>query len=490
MKRAGIYTRLSLADENSTSTKRQEKDCRDHAKMLGLEVVEVFVDEGISGYRDVERPAFDEAVEALVRGEFDTLIVWKLDRLSRRGMGHIGTLLDRLDGTGRRIVSKMDGIDTSQTQGRIMVALLSEMARSESVNTSVRLKAQRHEARETGRLSVGRPPFGMRRIEDGTIEPDPETAPLAREAVDRYLAGDSQISIVKWLNDSGARTLRGGLWTTSGFMKWITLPSLAGMVSENPTYRQHARPYRHSETGEIVRLGVGLISDAEFWEIQSRKGPERKPTGGKPCSMLRGVLKCGVCGANLHASTDSYYCSTHRTGVDPHRNKISRRNLEAFVANVVISKVCALEPGCDLHEKLDRAWRGDGKDFLEDTESIQDLSRLEDLEGRMATLLEDRYVRGRFDGHEDRFEKIHADLEGMIVRQKAKVSKTTDGRPRALVMDLTDSEVVREAWEATSPEDRNAVIRTVIEKIEVGRFDPTKPRYYLQEDRLEVSFHS
>ena len=81
---------------------------------------QVFTDEGISGYKDVERPAFDEAIEGLVRGDFDTLIVWKLDRLIRRGMGHIGTLLDRLDGSGRRIISKMDGVDTSQSQGRIM----------------------------------------------------------------------------------------------------------------------------------------------------------------------------------------------------------------------------------------------------------------------------------------------------------------------------------------------------------------------------------
>ena len=122
MNRAAIYARLSLADEKSTSTERQKKDCRDHAKSLGLEVVDEFTDEGISGYKDVERPEFDRAIEGLVRGDFDTLIVWKLDRLTRRGMGHIGTLLDRLDGSGRRIISKMDGVDTSQSQGRIMVA--------------------------------------------------------------------------------------------------------------------------------------------------------------------------------------------------------------------------------------------------------------------------------------------------------------------------------------------------------------------------------
>ena len=39
MNTAAIYTRLSLADENSTSTSRQKKECEDHAKSLGLEVV-------------------------------------------------------------------------------------------------------------------------------------------------------------------------------------------------------------------------------------------------------------------------------------------------------------------------------------------------------------------------------------------------------------------------------------------------------------------
>ena len=42
MNRAAIYARLSLADEKSTSTERQKKDCRDHAKSLGLEVVAEF----------------------------------------------------------------------------------------------------------------------------------------------------------------------------------------------------------------------------------------------------------------------------------------------------------------------------------------------------------------------------------------------------------------------------------------------------------------
>lgn len=308
MNRAAIYARLSLADEKSTSTKLQEKDCRDHAKSLGLEVVEVFVDEGISGYKDVERPAFDEAIEALVRGDFDTLIVWKLDRLTRRGMGHIGTLLDRLDGSGRRIISKMDGVDTSQSQGRIMVALLSEMARSESQNTSIRLKAQRSEAREKGRISSGAPPCGMMKLEDGTIAPDPETGPIARQVIDRILGGEKRMEVVRWLNTNGHFTKRDALWSEASLSRWLTFPTLAGWFSHNPERKRYPEPYRSAETGEIVVIGEGFITEAEFYEIRSRLKPAYtvKKAGRKGGRALSGVAFCADCGSKMHASAHYY----------------------------------------------------------------------------------------------------------------------------------------------------------------------------------------
>lgn len=65
--RAAIYARLSLADDNSTLTERQEKDCRRCPSRHDLDVVEVFVEEGVSGYNDVEGPDFDRAQQRLRR---------------------------------------------------------------------------------------------------------------------------------------------------------------------------------------------------------------------------------------------------------------------------------------------------------------------------------------------------------------------------------------------------------------------------------------
>lgn len=471
MNRAGIYARLSNADENSTSTKRQEKDCREHAKSLGLEVVEVFVDEGISGYRDVERPAFDEAIEALVRGDFDTLIVWKLDRLTRRGMGHIGTLLDRLDGSGRRIISKMDGIDTSQSHGRIMVALLSEMARSESANTSLRLKAQRKESRENGRISSGQPPWGMMRLEDGTTAPDPEIAPIARQVIERYIAGEKQLSLVRWLNDNGHTTARGGLWSTATFSRWVTMPSLAGWISvrnENKSKR-YFEPYRSIETGEIVVAGEGLITEAEYYEIRSKLKPtfEQGNKGRKSSRALSKVLFC-ECGAKMYAAKDFYYCSARAKGRCS-RNIIDSSTLERMVGDAVISRLCAMEPGCDVHLKVERAWRGDGSDEAQLGQPMIDQARLTELEKRMTAIIEDRYVHGRFDGQEHLYDSLVDGLQKQIDEQRAKVEASSSSERGEMLMDLTDAEIVREAWESASDLDKQAVTRTVVQSISIAK---------------------
>jgi len=492
MNRAAIYARLSLADENSTSTQRQRKDCRDHAKSLGLEVVKEFVDEGISGYKDVERPAFDEAVEALVRGDFDTLIVWKLDRLTRRGMGHIGTLLDRLDGSGRRIVSKMDGIDTSQSHGRIMVALLSEMARSESVNTSIRLKAQRSEAREKGRISCGKPPWGMMTLEDGTIAPHPEKGPIARQVIDRLLAGEKRLQIVKWLNQNEHFTDRGGLWSEASLARWMSFPTLAGFVSYNPEKKYLPEPYRSKETGELVVIGEGLVTEAEYYELRKRIRTRRvKPGsyGRKSSALLSGLLFCDECGSKMYRSGIAYYCPMTRKGKCS-KNTIKRETLERIIGGSAISVICAFDPGSEIHEKIEDVWRGDGSDHLPLGDTFIEEQRLDDLKRRRSALMEDRYSRGRFDGQEDLFDRLLEDITEQIEIQTDKVDQKSHRGGRRSLMDLTDAEVVTEAWEEASDEDRNSVLKTVIEKITVSKISPDLPSNRFQPDRVEIHWRA
>lgn len=76
--------------------------------------------------------------------------------------------------------------------------MLAKMACSESANTSMRLKARRREAREVGKISSDGPPWEMMTLEDGTIPPNPESGPIARQVIDRVLAGSSNRYSTLW----------------------------------------------------------------------------------------------------------------------------------------------------------------------------------------------------------------------------------------------------------------------------------------------------
>ncbi|MEW2630334.1 recombinase family protein [Streptomyces sp. NPDC048389] len=82
--RSVICLRLSLDRDGRTAIERQAADCRAWAERNGLPVRKVHTDRGRSGYKTVERKGFDAALAPVTAGVVGTLIVWKLDRLSRK----------------------------------------------------------------------------------------------------------------------------------------------------------------------------------------------------------------------------------------------------------------------------------------------------------------------------------------------------------------------------------------------------------------------
>ena len=161
MATADLYLRLSVDFEGATSIDRQEADCRRWCAANGLVVRRVHVDRGISGFAETaHRDGFDAALAAVAAGEVDTLVVWKLDRLSRRGIGQVGQVLDQFERAGGRLVSVQDRLDTAQPQTRMIIALLSEFARAESETMGVRIKSAKQAQRAAGLWLSGKPPFG------------------------------------------------------------------------------------------------------------------------------------------------------------------------------------------------------------------------------------------------------------------------------------------------------------------------------------------
>src|SRR5207245_1072582 len=136
-------------------------------------------------------------------GRIDTVLVWKLDRLTRRGIVGITPLLEALGKAGARLVSVTENIDTTTAMGEGILGMLASMAKQESENTGLRVKAAHASSARKGRMhSGGSRQFGYAR--DGSIVS--VEAEIVREVAQRIIAGASLRQMAFDLNARGVRT--------------------------------------------------------------------------------------------------------------------------------------------------------------------------------------------------------------------------------------------------------------------------------------------
>lgn len=86
----------------------------------------------------------------------DTLIVWKLDSLSR-SLKDLLVILERIDAMGGKFCSLTESIDTSGPAGRMMMHMLGSFAQFEREMIRERTRAGLREAREKGRIPGRKP---------------------------------------------------------------------------------------------------------------------------------------------------------------------------------------------------------------------------------------------------------------------------------------------------------------------------------------------
>src|SRR5438093_2443791 len=85
MTKVAIYSRVSTDDQAEAQTiETQLSACREYCLRAGHEVVEVFKDEGVSGSVALaDRPSGGALLEALEAKQFERVVMYQLDRLSR-----------------------------------------------------------------------------------------------------------------------------------------------------------------------------------------------------------------------------------------------------------------------------------------------------------------------------------------------------------------------------------------------------------------------
>jgi len=155
MKRAALYLRVSTLDQHPET---QAIELRQFARQRGYDIVEEYVDHGVSGTK-VRRPALDRLLEEAHRRRFDAVLVWSCDRLAR-STKHFLQVLDELNELGIQFLSQREAIDTDGPLGRAILIIISAIAELEKSLIVERLRAGMRRAKLEGRR-IGRTPLDV-----------------------------------------------------------------------------------------------------------------------------------------------------------------------------------------------------------------------------------------------------------------------------------------------------------------------------------------
>lgn len=167
-KTVAAYVRVSTVSQNEAGQKREIR------RWLTGNGVDP---DSVQWYTDKEsgdslaRPGFEKLQTAIFNGEVGTVVIWKLDRLSRKLRDGINTLCDWCD-RGLRVVSVTQQIDFNGTVGTILAAVLLGLAEMEQETRRERQRMGIDAAKAEG-VYLGRKP--------GTTKAKPTRAKTLRE---------------------------------------------------------------------------------------------------------------------------------------------------------------------------------------------------------------------------------------------------------------------------------------------------------------------
>ena len=153
MKRAVLYLRVSTLDQTTTN---QERELREVAERMGVTIVKVYKDHGVSGAKGRDkRLAFDKLCRDAARREFDMVMAWSVDRLGRSLQGLV-EFLSELHALRVDLYLHQQGLDTTTPAGKAMFQMMGVFAEFERAMIQERVRAGLKRAKAEGK-TLGRP---------------------------------------------------------------------------------------------------------------------------------------------------------------------------------------------------------------------------------------------------------------------------------------------------------------------------------------------
>jgi site-specific DNA recombinase len=239
-----------------------------------------------------KRPVFLQAMEDVIAGHYDVLVVYNIDRFSRKLMITM-EYFEKLGRAGIGFVSIQNQIDYTTPEGKLMLVLQGGLAEYYSENLGKEVRKGKTERKAQG-LYNGLLPFGVGKGEDGVPMPHSDTFPGLKLAFERAADGESDRQIAMALNAADYRT--AGNQGNRLFSK----DTVRGML----TNRFYLGELPNDDDGWVNGKHASLISPELFEAAmeardRNRNNSAKTTRADARVSALSGVARCHECGATL-----------------------------------------------------------------------------------------------------------------------------------------------------------------------------------------------
>lgn len=330
IKTACLYVRFSSHNQTEQSIEGQTRVCRDFCKRHNIRIVEIYADRATSASKDIEkRVQFLKMIKDSEKGLFDAVIVYKLDRFARSRYDS-ATYKYRLKRNGVQLISATENI-SNDPEGIILESVLEGMAEFYSAELSQKINRGMRESAYKHNSIGGAVPLGYK-IEDKKLVIDPKTAPIVKEAFEKYADGETVAEICRQFNARGYKTSKGTAFGKSSFTKIFRNERYIGVYSFHDYRAEDAIPaIIDKDLWDRVQLRVGKIKNA----------PARNKA--KVVYLLSGKIFCGHCGSKMNGNCNAgnyyyYQCYGKKNGnVDCKKKNIRKEFIERLVAQDALS---------------------------------------------------------------------------------------------------------------------------------------------------------
>ena len=459
IKSAGIYIRVSTFDQarEGFSLREQEERLKEFCKFKRYNIYKVYQDAGISAKND-KRPAYQEMIEDVKKGNINVIVALKLDRLTR-SVYDIEKLMKFVNDYECDIDCMADESNTTTSNGRMVMRIMTSVSQNEIEKCSERTKFGMAGAIKNGHIP-NRTGLGFKR-ENKKLVPDPLTKDIIVRIFDLYLEGKSHQAIANIYNKE--KVLGKTNWYDSTIQKILSNELykgdyVNGKRTKHPTYYENViEPIVSKEKWE----------SCQYQKLRNARHYERTAT-----YLFTNKLKCSKCGNFLggHATTKTngkkyyyYKCNTCKT----YFNEIDiEKELKAFMLELA-----------KQDDLINNYYTPFIKSKLEDkTEDYKKgIKELDKQLDRIKTA----YIKGvvkleDFDKEIKRIEYQKSDLEKRQKEQKQYENLSFTLNDLLIIQDMQEIEFytnpdVLNNWSNKSKEDKQKIIGKYIDNITIEK---------------------